>query len=172
METFKKFMKEWVIPFGIEILIIMLIIKFVCFFAVVPTGSMIPTVDEGSWLFATRLYNPEKNVKRGDIVVFRSDEMNLILLKRCIGLPGETIELDEEGKLYVDGVYTEEPYVVNEQARSASFTVPEDCYLFFGDNRSGSTDARDWQQPYISSDKLMGKAHFTLWPLQNFGPLH
>lgn len=170
MVTFKKVMKE-LTPFILEILAIVLIIKFVCFLAVVPTGSMIPTVDEGSWLFTTRMYNPAKSVQRGDIIVFRSDEMNETLLKRCIGLPGEAVELDDEGKLYINGEYLDEPYVVNEMEQSASFVVQEGCYLFLGDNRSGSTDAREWDLPYIPADKLMGEARFTLWPLNNFGPL-
>lgn len=171
MVTFKKVIKEWVIPFILEILAVVLIVKFVCFLAVVPTGSMIPTVDEGSWLFATRMHNPVKSVQRGDIIVFQSDEMNETLLKRCIGLPGETVELDDEGKLYINGEYMDEPYVVNKMEQSASFVVPEGCYLFLGDNRSGSTDAREWDLPYIPADKLMGEAHFTLWPLKNFGLL-
>ncbi|RPF43162.1 signal peptidase I [Hydrogenoanaerobacterium saccharovorans] len=171
MDTFKRVLKEWVIPFALEILVIVLIVKFICFFAVVPTGSMIPTVDEHSWLFATRMYNPEKNVKRGDILVFRSDEMDQTLLKRCIGLPGEEITLDEEGKLYINGEYYEEPYVVNKLAEPAKFRIPQGHYLFLGDNRSGSLDARYWDEPYISADKIMGKARFTIWPFKNFGPL-
>ncbi|WP_312643860.1 signal peptidase I [Hydrogenoanaerobacterium sp.] len=171
METFKRVLKEWIIPFALEIIAIVLIVKFVCFFAVVPTGSMIPTVDEHSWLFATRMYNPEKNVKRGDILVFRSDEMDQTLLKRCIGLPGEKIVLDDEGKLYINGEYYEEPYVVNKLAEPASFQVPEGSYLFLGDNRSGSLDARYWEDPYVPAGKIMGKARFTMWPLKNFGIL-
>ena len=80
MEKLKKFCKEWIIPFAIEIVVILLIVKFVCFFVIVPTGSMVPTIAERSILFATRVYNPEKNVERGDILVFRSDELDMTMV--------------------------------------------------------------------------------------------
>ena len=171
MEAFKKVMKHWIIPFTLEILVMLLVIQYVFFLAVVPTGSMLPTVAEGSWLFATRLYNPEKNVERGDVIVFRSDELDETLLKRCIGLPGDTILIEEDGRLLVNGSELQEPYVRFQGNLSGNFFVPEGCFLFLGDNRLDSLDARYWDNPYITADKLMGKARFTLWPLHNFGVL-
>ena len=171
MDTFKKIMKEWVIPFGLEILAVLLIVKYVFFFAVVPTGSMLPTVSEHSLLFSTRMYNPEKNVKRGDILVFYSDELEETLLNRCIGLPGEHVVIDSNGQVTIDGVPLDEPYVVYKNGDTGNFVVPEGCFLFLGDNRNGSLDARYWDNPYISGDQIKGKAHFTIWPFDNFGPL-
>lgn len=171
MEGFQKALKNWIIPFAIEVLVVVLIIKFVFFFAVVPTGSMLPTVSEGSWLFATRMYNPEKSVQRGDVIVFYSEELEETLLKRCIGLPGEVVDVDEFGDVMIDGVPLDEPYVVNTDGTSGHFEVPEGCYLFFGDNRAASFDARYWNEPYIPASQLKGEARFTLWPLNNFGPL-
>ena len=171
MEQWNKILREWIIPFGLEIIGVLLIVKFVCFFAVVPTGSMIPTIDEHSVLFATRMYNPEKNVARGDIIVFQSDEVEKTLIKRCIGLPGDSIVISEEGKLFINGEYYPEPYVINTEGGAATFEVPQGHYLFFGDNRSGSVDARYWEEPYIPAESLMGEARFTLWPLRNFGVL-
>lgn len=166
----KRLFKEYILPFGLEIIALLLIVKFVFFFVIVPSGSMIPTVEEHSLLFATRIHNVE-NLKRGDIVVFKSDELGKNLVKRLIGLPGESVWY-EDGNLYVDGVLIEEDYVVNkDEGDSFSFLVPEGCYLFLGDNRTGSYDARRWSQPYISADKLMGKAVFTIWPFKNFGVL-
>lgn len=169
--TFRKLLKEWIIPFALEILIVLLLIKFVFFFIVVPTGSMIPTIDEHSYLFATRVYNAAETVKRGDILAFQSDELGQVLIKRCIGLPGDHVELDDEGKLYINGEYMEEPYVVNTSSMSGVFDVPEGCFLFLGDNRAESYDARMWNNPYISADKIQGKARFTIWPFSNFGVL-
>ena len=68
-ERLRRFTKEWLIPFGTEILALLLIIKFLFFFVIVPSGSMIPTIEKPSVLFATRVHNPEK-LQRGDIVVF------------------------------------------------------------------------------------------------------
>lgn len=171
MEGFKKALKEWIIPFALEIIAVLLIIKFVFFFAVVPTGSMIPTVSEGSWLFATRMYNPEKNVARGDIIVFYSDELQETLLKRCIGLPGDVVDVDEFGEVTINGEVLDEPYVVNMDGTAGHFEVPEDSFLFFGDNRASSFDARYWNNPYVPAEQLKGEARFTLWPLSNFGLL-
>lgn len=169
-DNFKKILKEWIIPFAIEICVVLVLVKFVFFFVLVPTGSMIPTIDDHSFLFALRVHDVDK-LERGDIVVFFSDELNKTLVKRLIGLPGEQIVLDEDGNLFVDGRYVEEPYVKNPSNLSGEFSVPEDSYLFFGDNRSGSYDARSWDNPYITSDKIEGKAIFTIWPVANFGSL-
>jgi len=170
LDTVKKFFKEWILPFGLEILVLLFLLKYVFTFVVVPTGSMIPTIDEKSILFTTRIHNVEK-VQRGDILVFESEELHETLIKRLIGLPGETVVVDDEGKVTVDGVPLDEPYVVYPSDRSGEFHVPEGCYLFFGDNRKGSNDARRWDDPYIPGDKIIAKARFTLWPLPNFGVL-
>ena len=166
----KAVFKEWIIPFAIEIAVVLLLVKYVFFFVLVPTGSMIPTIGESSFLFATRTHNLEK-LERGDIVVFYSDELEKTLVKRLVGLPGEEIVIDDKGVISIDGVVLDEPYVKFPSYQSGSFLVPEESYFFLGDNRSGSFDARSWQNPYISADKVEGKAVFTLWPLNKFGLL-
>lgn len=168
--SFITMFHEWIIPFGIEILAVIAIIKFLFFFAYVPTGSMIPTIAEQSWIFSTRVYDTD-SIKRGDILVFESDELDIILIKRVIGLPGEQVDI-KEGKVYINGVLLNEPYVVNASRETMSFTVPEGCYLFFGDNRTHSNDARLWRHPYIPAEKITGKALFTIFPFKNFGTLN
>ncbi|MEG0541302.1 MAG: signal peptidase I [Angelakisella sp.] len=167
----RKFFKEWVIPFAIEIAVVLLLVKYVFFFVIVPTGSMIPTILERSFLFATRVHNPEESLVRGDIVVFKSDELGITLVKRLIGLPGEKVTIDETGQVFINGQMIEESYVKNQAKISGEFEVPEDCYFFLGDNRRGSFDARGWENPYISEDKIEGKAVFTIWPVSQFGVL-
>ena len=167
----RSILRGWIIPFGLELAAVLLIVKFVCFFAWVPSGSMLPTIAEHSVLFSTRIHNPEQTVQRGDIIVFRSDELDLTLIKRCVGLPGDHILVSEEGKLFVNGVYYPEPYVVFPEEGAGEFAVPQGEYLFFGDNRADSTDARYWENPYVPAEQLMGRARFTLWPLTNFGVL-
>lgn len=167
----KNIWKDWILPLALEILVIFLFIKFVAFAVYVPSGSMLPTIQVPSVLIATRVHSPEKSVERGDIVAFNSQELEKVLIKRCIGLPGDEIEL-EEGKLYINGEYVEEPYVVNTSQDNGLWTVPEGCYFFLGDNRSGSFDAREWDDPYIEGEEIIGEAHFTLYPFSNFGLLH
>ena len=166
----KRFIKEWVIPFGVEVVVIVLLIKFVFFFTYVPTGSMIPTIAEKSWLFAVHVYNVEETVERGDILVFDSEETETTLIKRVVGLPGETVEIIS-GVVYINGEKLEEEYVVHESYEDRVFQIPEGMYLFLGDNRAGSSDARGWRHPYVPAEDITGKAVFTIFPFKNFGIL-
>lgn len=166
----KRFIKEWVIPFGVEVVVIVLLIKFVFFFTYVPTGSMIPTIAEKSWLFAVHVYNVEETVERGDILVFDSEETETTLIKRVVGLPGETVEIIS-GVVYINGEKLEEEYVVHASYEDRVFQIPEGMYLFLGDNRAGSSDARGWRHPYVPAEDITGKAVFTIFPFKNFGIL-
>jgi len=165
----KYFLKEWVMPIAIAVVTVLLLIRFVFFLVVVPTGSMVPTIEEHSWLFATRVYFPDKTIQRGDIIVFQSDEMGLTLVKRVVGLPGEHVEIDENGRVSINGESYPEPYVVNTSEKEGAFDIPENCYLFLGDNRKYSEDARYWENPYIPADKIIGEVRFTLYPFSHFG---
>ena len=167
---FSYFIREYALPIAFQAILIYLFIKFVAFLTVVPTGSMSPTVEPHSVVVATRMYAPEKTVQRGDIIIFNSEEMNELLFKRCIGLPGEFVQINEDGSIEINGAPLKEPYVKNKfEQLPQSFQIPEGHYLFLGDNRSGSFDAREWDEPYISSDEFIGEARFTIWPLDKFG---
>jgi len=168
--TAKSFFREWVLPLGTEALVLFVLLRFVFMINFVPTASMWPTFPAHSVLFSTRIFNKE-DIERGDILVFHSDEAGKVLVKRCIGLPGETVTVEPDGSVRVGDVALDEPYVGSDSSYSGVFEVPEGCYLFFGDNRSDSLDARYWREPYISEDKLMGRALFALWPLDVFGIL-
>ena len=170
-EKFKKIYKEWILPFGLEIIALWLLVHFVCFLPVVPTGSMEPTIAEHSMLFAWRVHNPEK-LERGDVVVFDSEELGgKNLIKRLVGLPGDTVEILEDGSMLLNGEPCQEEYVVNQMAIPSYFEVPEGHYLFMGDNRANSYDSRYWEEPYIPGSAISGRAVFTLFPFQNFGTL-
>lgn len=138
------------------------VFELFCFTATVPTGSMEPTIPVGGKCIATRSWY-DGTLEYGDIVVFDSDEYGKLLIKRCIGKPGDTIEF-VDGDLYRNGEYVEEPYVSTYDGYDGVFTVPENCYFFCGDNRAGSHDARYWRNPYILKDKIMGKAKILFFP--------
>ena len=143
---------------------------FECFFFVanVPTGSMETTVPTGSQVITTRCFNKD-NVERGDVVVFYSEELDMVLLKRCIGLPGDAVEFDGEGNTYINGEYYDESYVSSYSDFEGSFEVPEGCYFFCGDNRRSSFDARFWDDPYIEKENVKGIARFIVFPFGSFG---
>ena len=140
------------------------------FMASVPTGSMETTIPVGAQVVTARIFNKD-NVERGDIIVFESEEMDIILIKRCLGLPGDKIVFDDMGRVFINDEVYRESYVSSRSDFEGEFVVPEDCYFFVGDNRAGSLDARYWENPYIHKDFVKGKGVFVLFPFSSFGIL-
>ena len=190
-KKFKAELFDWAKTLFFFCVIPVLIFECFCFVARVPTGSMETTVPAGAEVFTTRCFNKD-NIKRGDVVVFYNDELDptlfkqyiglrgdvvvfyndelkLTLFKRCIGLPGDTVEFDGTGDVYINGELYEEPYVSSFSDFEGTFTVPEDCYFFCGDNRGGSWDARYWDNPYINKENVKGKARFIFFPFNSIG---
>lgn len=163
---FTKVIFPVVVPVVLAIIGANLINTYVFFIAVVPTGSMLPTIPLQERLIVTSVWNTEK-LERGEIVVFYSEELEEMLIKRLIGLPGDTVEIrpsdDGYASVWVNGEKIDEPYVVNNIKISEEqvFNVPDEHYLFLGDNRAGSWDSRFWDNPYIHSSDIKGKATYT-----------
>jgi signal peptidase I len=127
------------------------------------------TIIPGDRLYVNELFDIN-DAERGDILVFKSDELDdKRLVKRLIGLPGETIEIKRDGSIYVDGEMLQEPYAASSHGEDKVFTIPESTYFFLGDNRPISYDARYWNEPYISEDKVIGKVEFRFFPLNRIG---
>jgi signal peptidase I len=164
----KKFIKEWVYPVAVAVVVALLINKLIIFKIYVPSESMFPTIKIGDQIFVTKLYN-KSNIKRGDILVFYSEELGDLLIKRVIGLPGEKVEVKADGSVFVDDKKIEEPYVKNHSEKTGIFNVPQDNYLFLGDNRSNSRDSRYWKDPYIGKNDIKGKARIIVFPFDRFG---
>jgi signal peptidase I len=129
---------------------------------------MYPTIKIGDRITVTRVYDKSK-LKRGDIVVFYSYELKDRLIKRLIGLPGDEIDIKDNGQVFINGNKIEEPYVVYKEELGKQFKVPQDKYFFLGDNRADSRDARRWNNPYIDSKDIQGKAQFVIYPFKRFG---
>ncbi|MBE6048481.1 MAG: signal peptidase I [Clostridium sp.] len=158
---------DWVVPIAIAIVIALLIKRFLIFKVYIPSASMVPTLNEGDHLFVTRVYNLH-NLKRGDIIVFDSDELNDVLIKRLIGLPGDKIKI-VSGKVYVNGEELKEDYVKNGDNVSGEYEVPEGKYFFLGDNRAVSYDSRKWINHYIDGSDIKAKAQLKVYPFSDFG---
>lgn len=167
-QRIEKLFQGWFFPLVCAVILALLINRFVFFKVTVPTGSMLPTIKLGDQLIVTRIYNVN-NLKRGDIIVFKSEELRKVLVKRLIGLPGESIDIDSKGIVSVNGKKIEEPYVVYSEGFAGHFKVPAKSFLFFGDNRADSLDARKWFDPYIPAEKIMGKAQIVVYPFDRFG---
>lgn len=163
----KSFIYEWVIPLVVAFIIALLIKQFLIFQVRIPSGSMIPTLNIGDKLFVTRVYNLDK-IERGDILVFYSVELEDTLIKRVIGLPGDTVEISD-GKVSVNGEELDESYVVNTDHSYGTYVVPEGKYFFLGDNRPISKDSRYWIDPYIDGKYIEAKAQLKVYPFSDFG---
>lgn len=164
----KRIFLDWIAPVLIAIILALLINKFLFFTVSIPSESMVPTIKVKDRIVVTRVYDRTK-LKRGDIVVFYSRELDDILIKRLIGLPGDKVEVKDGGQVYINGEKIDEPYVVYPDNLEKSFTVGEDKYLFFGDNRAISNDARRWENPYIDGKDIKGKARFIIFPFRRAG---
>lgn len=133
---------------------------------VVEQTSMLPTLTEGQRIFINKL---SKTPDRGDIIVFDDPDNpgGTPLIKRVIGLPGETISI-HDGLVYVNGNALTEPYIAQSPAYSVTDTlVPAEEYFVLGDNRNHSRDSHyGWTVP---QDDIIGKAWLTIWPLDELG---
>jgi signal peptidase I len=118
----------------------------------IPSASMEPTLPVGRHLFCDKLTLKRRDVRRGDIVVFRpptgEDEE---MVKRVIALPGETVELRDK-QVSIDGKALSEDYVQHKRAEEklegdnlGPIQVPEDSYFVLGDNRDESNDSSVWK---------------------------
>ena len=163
----KSIFFDWILPIAAAIVIAALINRFLLFKVYIPSESMQPTINKDDQLFVTRIYN-RKNIGRGDILVFESKELDDLLIKRVIGLPGDSIDI-VEGTVIVNGEALEESYVVYSQITNGHYEVPDGKYFFLGDNRANSRDSRYWDDPYIDGEDIQGKAQVRVYPFNNIG---
>lgn len=162
-----NFIKEWVFPIACALGIWFLLNRFVFInVSLPPSGSMIPTLNNNDRLIATRVWNKD-NIKRGDILIFNSKELQEKLIKRVIGLPGDHIDI-VQGVVSVNGEKLEEDYVKNNKTYDGSFDVPDNKIFFLGDNRLISYDSRYWEDPYIDMSEVEGKAKVRYYPISDF----
>jgi len=129
--------------------------------------SMEPTLYGHQRLIIEKLSYHLHQPKRGDIVVVRVPQYDKLLIKRVIGLPGETLEI-RNGVVYIDGKPLDEPYVNGKPRGSYPPTVIPEGYVFvMGDNRNNSNDSRAFGP--IPIEDIVGHAWMRYWPLDDFG---
>ncbi|MCL1852690.1 MAG: signal peptidase I [Peptococcaceae bacterium] len=177
LEVLKK-TGEWVLVFVAAFVLSLVLRNFVIDGRVVPTGSMLPTIQLKDHVMVDRLFYRMGELERGDVIVFTApkhpelvDLAGQAMVKRLIGLPGETVEV-RDGYVWIDGRALNEPYVISGGKTAREFapvTVPEGYYFVMGDNREGSNDSRTWG--FLDRKLVIGRVLFCYWPLENFGGL-
>ena len=130
-------------------------------------SSMAPTVNEGEVVAAVK----GSSFKCGQIIVLSFN--NKLLVKRVIAGPGEWVDIDTDGNVFVDGKRIDEPYLTKKAYGDCTLTfpyqVPEERYFVMGDNRRTSQDSRNSVVGCIADEQIVGRAIFCLWPMGQFG---
>lgn len=172
--AFLKDVRDLLIYMGIVFLISVLIVIFIAQRTVVEGTSMNPTLNNGDNLIVSKIAYRFSDPKRFDVVVFPyQHKKHTYYIKRVIGLPGETVYIDENGTIYINGEVLEEDYgnaVILDPGRAKEpITLGEDEYFVMGDNRNNSSDSRDNMVGNIKKKDLLGKAWLRIYPFKDFG---
>ena len=177
----KKVMRE-ILSTGLYLLIVLcltyLVIAFVGQRTEVNGGSMEPTLSDEDNLIVDKITYRFSDPERFDIIVFPFKyKEKTYYIKRIIGLPGETVQIDQQGNIYIDGEILNENYgkeVIQPNhigLASQPITLGDDEYFVLGDNRNNSVDSRVSQVGNIKRDDIIGRAWVRIWPFDKFGVL-
>ena len=131
--------------------------------------SMSPTLQEGQVLMASKGHD----FKTGDVIAFYYN--NKILVKRVIAMPGDWVNISEDGTVYVNDIAIDEPYLKEKALGDCNielpYQVPESKIFVMGDNRSVSLDSRNTAIGCISEEQVVGRITFAIWPLSKIGKI-
>ncbi len=173
----KKIMKE-ILSTSMYILVALvvslLVVKYVGVRTHVDGHSMNNTLYDGENLIVDKISYRFNDPERYDIVVFPfQHDKDTFYIKRIIGLPGETVYIDEEGKIYINDEVLDESYgkeIIRNPGRAyQKLQLADDEYFVMGDNRNNSSDSRDPIVGNIKRKDLVGRAWLRFWPLNKIG---
>lgn len=163
---------EWIVVFLLAVSVALLVRHFVMQSYSIPSASMDPTLKVRDRLLVSKVNYEWGDIKRGDVVVFKKPESMQAtegpggiedLVKRVIGLPGDTVEA-RNGSVFINGAKLNEPYLpaATQTTNLRTIVVPVDEYFMMGDNRDVSFDSRFWGT--IKRADVIGEVFFRFWP--------
>ena len=132
--------------------------------------SMVPTLENGQIVISVKT----ESFEPGDIAAFYLG--NKVLVKRYIAGPGDWVNMDESGNVYINGKLLDEPYLTEKSYGQTDielpYQVPDERYFLMGDNREVSIDSRNTTVGCVEKEQIVGKIVFRIWPLSEFGPIN
>ena len=177
-----RWVLEWAVVLAVALVLAIGVRTYVAQMFYIPSGSMLPTLQIGERIVVDKLSYHLHDVQRGDIVVFKRPPLEQAdysdLVKRVIGLPGETIS-SVDGRVFINGKPLNEPWLPQPLPTTAPsplpdafslnhpYTIPAGEYFVMGDNRTNSEDSRYFGP--IPGNLIVGKMAFEVWPLSDTG---
>ena len=129
--------------------------------------SMTPTLEEGQIVVCMK----SREFKQNDLIAFYIG--NKILVKRLIAQPGDSVNIQEDGTVFVNGMQLDEPYVTEKALGECDlefpYQVPESRYFLMGDHRATSVDSRSSVVGCVAEEQIVGKIVMCVWPFADFG---
>jgi len=174
-EGLKGYMKDFLDLLKFTVFVLIIVVPLRLFIAqpfIVNGESMLPTLENGDYLIIDEISYRLEEPMRGEVIVFRlPTNTKRFLVKRIIGLPGETVVISGS-KIVItktDGshVQLEEYYLNDDFSTNGTWVLSEDEYFMMGDNRNNSSDSRSWGK--LNKDLIIGKTFLRLFPFDNLG---
>jgi signal peptidase I len=172
-----RLLAEWIGIVGLALIVAVLVKVLVISSFAIPSESMHPTLQKGDRVLVNRLAYKAHDIRRGDVIVFERPPNSPIdgpdapkdLIKRVIGLPGDTVAT-HDGSVWVNGQRLEEPYVargIESMGLEEGVKVPANHVWVMGDNRTNSADSRVFGP--LSQQLVIGRAFARVWPVGRIG---
>lgn len=177
MKTDDKFLillKDFIKNLAISVVVVIILTQFIMQPVRVEGSSMYPNLMDSEVGFSNIIGLNMQGINRFDVVIISMDNPNKNIVKRVIGLPGETIEVKED-KLYINGKVLDEPHLNNDYANDyrndnhgiftqkfGPFTIPDDEYFVLGDNRPKSSDSREYGS--FKQENIKSRSVFVIFP--------
>ncbi len=173
--SFKSHIIEFIETLAVFVAIVMVIYFFIAQPHKVSGSSMFPNFHTGDYIITNKITYRFQEPKRGDIIVLKNPkDTSQDFIKRIIGLPNDQVKV-QDGHVFINGKQLQEKYLDPSLLtppgaflrEGQEITVEPGNYIVMGDNRTASSDSREWG--YVPKEDIIGKVAFRYWPKDSFG---